>query len=300
MAGKAELAEPTSWEARTTCISIGIIAWNEEKAVGAALKSLFQQSLFGKLDRRSFSCEIICLANGCTDRTSAIAADIFAEQSRQHSFRNSFSCRSVDIKERGKINAWNHFVHNLSAPEARFLFLMDADILIDEAETFWNMIATLEENPGACIATDRPRKSLSFKKHKSWFDRLSLLASQMTQAGEAQLCGQLYCIRADIARRIYLPRDLAACEDGFIKAVICTDFLTRQLVPDRILLANEASHTFEAYTSIRSILKNQKRQMIGQTIVHILVDDYLRKLAPADRMNLARILMERSAPTRSG
>ncbi len=261
--------------------------------MGAALKSLFQQSLFGKLDRRPFCCEIICLANGCTDRTSAIAAGIFAEQSQRHPFRSSFSCRSVDLKERGKINAWNHFVHNLSAPEARFLFLMDADILIDEAETFWNMIATLEENPGAYIATDRPRKSISLKKHKSCFDRLSLLASQMTQAGEAQLCGQLYCIRADIARRIYLPRDLAACEDGFIKAVICTDFLTRQLVPGRILLTHEASHTFEAYTSIRSILKNQKRQMIGQTIVHILVDDYLRTLAPADRMNLAEILKEK-------
>ena len=115
----------------------------------------------------------------------------------------------------------------------------------------------------------------------------------MTQAAEAQLCGQLYCIRSAIARRIYLPRDLAACEDGFIKAIVCTDFLTQESVTGRILQANEASHTFEAYTSIRSILKNQKRQMIGQAMVHILVDDYLRTLAPSERMNLARTLKEK-------
>src|SRR6185437_2357562 len=29
-------------------VSIGILAWNEEKAIGAALESLFRQTLFGK------------------------------------------------------------------------------------------------------------------------------------------------------------------------------------------------------------------------------------------------------------
>jgi len=55
----------------------------------------------------------------------------------------------------------------------------------------------------------------------------------------------------------------------------------------RIQLAKNAAHTFEAYTSFASILKNQKRQMIGQTLVHILVDDYLRKLSPIKRSRFA-------------
>ncbi len=287
------MAEPTDKQAATTFISIGIIAWNEEKAIGPALESFFRQSFLGGLSQRSLRCELICVANGCTDRTSAIATEVFAEQSRRHPYRNSFSCRSVELEERGKANAWNQFVHSLSAREAQFLFLMDADILINEKETLWNMLATLEENPGASIATDRPCKSIAFKQNKSWLERLSLVASRMTQAAEAQLCGQLYCIRAGIARRIYLPRNLGSCDDGFIKTIVCTDFLTHKSNPARIMMAKEASHTFDAYTSIRSLMKNQKRQMIGQTIVHILLDDYMLKWSPAERMNLAEIIMEK-------
>ena len=107
---------------------------------------------------------------------------------------------------------------------------------------------------------------------------MSLGASQMTGSARAQLCGQLYCIRAEVARNIYLPKDLCACDDGFIKALVCTDFLMHQVWPWRIVAAADAAHTFEAYVSPAGILKNQKRQMIGQTIVHVLVDDYLKKL----------------------
>ncbi|MDB6017653.1 MAG: hypothetical protein JWR19_2142 [Pedosphaera sp.] len=274
-------------------LSIGIIAWNEEKNIRRALESLFAQSLFEALDRRNLQCEIICLANGCTDRTAQIAGAIFQEQAARHPFPQAFVCRSLDIRERGKINAWNLFVHSLSAPEARCLILMDADILIDNRDTLANMVETLERNPAACVATDLPCKHISTKQNKSLLERLSLVASQMTQVGEAQLCGQLYCIRSEVARRIYLPKDLAACEDGFIKAIVCTDFLTRQVIPGRILLAQGASHTFEAYTSIRAILKNQKRQMIGQAIVHILVDDYLKTLTLPERLDLARTLQEK-------
>ena len=107
-------------------------------------------------------------------------------------------------------------------------------------------------------------------------DRLSLAASRLTSSGKAGLCGQLYCIRAEIARNIYLPKDLAACEDGFIKTLACTDFLTHPAVSWRICVADGAEHTFEAYTSPAAIVKNQKRQIMGQTIIHILVDGYLR------------------------
>jgi hypothetical protein len=218
---------------------------------------------------------------------------VFTRQSRVQPLHDTFLCRSIKIAERGKINAWNRFVHDFSAPEARFLLLMDADILLQGRETLWNMIDALEKNSGAAVATDRPCKSIAFKADRTPFERLSLLASHFTRAGEAQLCGQLYCIRAETARRIYLPKDLTACEDGFIKALVCTDFLTRRMSPDRIILAKDAAHTFEAYTSIRSLLKNQKRQMIGQTLVHILVDDYLKTLAPSDRLDLARVLKEK-------
>lgn len=278
-----------------TCAALGIIAWNEEAAIGSTLESLFEQSLFAELSRRNQVCEIICVANGCTDRTAEIAAGIFQEQARQHPHATAFTCRVVNLPERGKVNAWNQFVHSLSAREARFLFLMDADILIHGQETLWKMLAALEEDSQASVTVDRPCKDILFKGRKSPWERLSLASSQMTGSGQAQLCGQLYCIRAEVARNIYLPKDLAACEDGFIKALVCTDFLAHPVRAERIRVAENAGHTFEAYTSPAAVFKNQKRQMIGQTIVHILVDDFLKGLPAAQRARLAETLKEKEA-----
>ncbi len=274
-------------------VSIGIIAWNEADGITRTLESLFRQSLFERLARRNLRCQVLCLANGCTDETPRVAAQVFEAQRLRHPARHALLCRAFDIRERGKLNAWNLFVHHLSAPSARYFILMDADILIDQPHTLANLVDTLEQHTDAAIATDEPRKHLAAKSRKSLADHLSLLASRMTQTAEAQLCGQLYCIRADVARRIYLPRDLSACEDGFIKSIVCTDFLTNPSAPQRIRLAPEASHSFEAYTSLRDILRNQKRQMIGQAIVHVLVDRYLRTLSAPERLNLAATLRKK-------
>jgi len=277
----------------TPMVSIGVIAWNEEAGIGAMLESVFQQTLFAELARRGRPCEILCLTNGCTDRTPEVVAEIFARQSRDHPEAANFSCRVHDLTERGKINAWNRFVHSFSARDAKYLFLMDADILIHPRETLWNMVDTLEKNREASVSVDLPCKDIASKNRKTLWDRVSLGASQMTGSASAQLCGQLYCIRSEAARNIYLPRDLCACDDGFIKALVCTDFLTHQVWPWRIVAAAEAAHTFEAYVSPAGVLKNQKRQMIGQTIVHILIDTYLNKLPPSQRTKLARALTEK-------
>ena len=140
------------------------------------------------------------------------------------------------------------------------------------------------------VAVDVPCKDVSFKKGKSLSDHLSVNMARMTTAADGQLCGQLYCIRAEIARKIYLPRDLPACEDGFIKALVCTDFLEHEVWPHRIKVAPGAAHTFEAYRSPKDIFKNQKRQAIGQTAVHILVDRYLASLSAEARADLPNLL----------
>jgi len=274
-------------------VSIGIIAWNEEAGIGAMLETVFQQTLFAELGRHGQRCEILCVTNGCTDRTPEVVSKFFERQSREHPDAAHFSCRVMNVAERGKINAWNRFVHAFSARGAKYLFLMDADILISPRETLWNMVQTLEENLEASVSVDLPRKDITFKRQKSFWDRMSLGASQMTGSASAQLCGQLYCIRSDVARNIYLPKDLCACDDGFIKALVCTDFLTHPVWPWRIVAAPDAAHTFEAYVSPAGILKNQKRQMIGQTIVHLLVDNYLTKLPVSQRLKLADSLTEK-------
>ena len=285
------LMNPASVEQRPY-LSIGVIAWNEEKAIGPMLQSLFSQSLFSTLARRNLSCEVVCVANGCSDRTAAFAGEAFERQIRDHSSKYSFCCRVIELPERGKLNAWNRFVHEISSRSAQFLFLTDADIHFHQRDTLANMLDALETDREANISVDQPRKDISFKSRPQLRERLSLRASEITASSSAQLCAQLYCIRSEIARNIYLPKDLPACEDGFIKQVVCTDFLTREVVASRIRLAEAAEHTFEAYTSVLAIFRNQKRQIIGQTIVHMLVDDYLKELPLAQRAHLAETLKE--------
>jgi glycosyltransferase involved in cell wall biosynthesis len=271
-------------------LSLAIFAWNEEEVIAATLESLFRQSLFNELCERGLECEIICVVNGCSDRTPGIAREVFEREMTTHPDRAGFRCRVADLPERGKLNAWNQFVHGLSASEAGFLVMMDADIKFQGRDTLSNMLAVLEEDPEAHVAVDQPLKEFHGPGRWGWRRKLSQGASRMTQASPAQLCAQLYCIRSAVARNIYLPKDLAACEDGFIKAMVCTDCLTRPLNPARIRLAEGAAHSFEAYTSPGEVLKNQKRQIIGQTIVHILVDQYLATMPLRRRVNLCETL----------
>jgi hypothetical protein len=152
------------------------------------------------------------------------------------------------------------------------------------------MIAALENDEDISVTATMPCKDIAFKPRRAMNERLSLAMSQMTKAAKGQLCAQLYCIRAAIARNLYLPRDLGACEDGFIKAVACTDFFTHEIQPKRIRTVPGAEHTFEAYTSPLAVLRNQKRQIIGQTILHVLLDDHFKKLTIQERVSLGETL----------
>lgn len=276
-------------------LALGIFAWNEESSIRSMLELLFKQSLFSELGREGSTCQLLCVANGCTDRTAEVAERIFSEQKQQHPFGHVFRCEVASLPERGKNNAWNQFVHRLSAREAQVLFMMDADILIHQPQTIWRMLQRLERDPQANVVVDRPCKDIAFKRRKSVRERLSLAAAQATRAGEAQLCAQLYGIRAETARNIYLPRDLAACEDGFIKSLVCTDFLTHEIWPQRLVTAEGAEHTFEAYTTPAALVRNQKRQALGQAIVHVLVDRELNSLPLNQRLRMAETLKGRDA-----
>jgi hypothetical protein len=195
----------------------------------------------------------------------------------------------VDIPEPGRNNAWNLFVHEFSAPETKFIYLMDADIVFRHPDTLYNMMATLERTPSASVASGQQYKDLYFKDKKSLWERMSLATSDMTGTIKGRFSGQLYCLRAATARNVYLPRDLSATDDGFLKAVICTDFLSRPVNPNRIVTAPNAAHVYEAYVSLRDVLNNQKRQMMGQTVVYVLLE-YLKLLPSDERAHLARTL----------
>jgi hypothetical protein len=270
-------------------LSIGIMAWNEEASIVPMLASLFGQNIFAQLAARRERCEIICLANGCTDRTVAVAGEIFARMEREHPDRSGFCARVADISSPGRNNAWNRFVHEFSAREARFLCLMDADIVFDRSETLQLVLGELERNPQLGGASDWPVKNIARKGRPSWRERLSLATSDMTDTIPGRLNGMLYCLRADLARNLYLPHDVLINDDGFFKAAICTDFFRTPLDPGKVVSVRGATHLYEPYLALRDVVNNQKRQMIGQTTVHVLVG-YLQTRPEADRAQLAATL----------
>src|SRR5580698_8603460 len=116
-------------------LSIGILAWNEEKSIGPMLDSLLAQSVFAQLAARGEGAEIICLANGCTDATVEVAGRILERAAADPAAPAGRRARVEDIREPGRNNAWNRFIHELSAPEARYLCVMDADIIFNRPDT---------------------------------------------------------------------------------------------------------------------------------------------------------------------
>lgn len=295
-AGSAASEDPagvSSTGRASRLISIGICAWNEELTIGVALESLFRQSLFAELGRRGWRCEIICVANACTDRTAAVTEAFFAEQRRSHPQAATFTARVIDTPERGKLNACNRLIHDHIAPESVAFILMDADIVLQTPDTLWNLHAALAAHPEAHVAVDEAIKDIALKPRKRLRDRLSLGIGELTQSCGAQVSAQLFCIRMEIARRLYFPRDLPCGEDALAKCLVCTDFLTRPTQQHRVVRAPNASHMFAAYTSIADVLRNQKRRMMGQAVIHLLVDDYLAQQPDEVRKNCGRFMRQK-------
>ncbi len=270
-------------------LSVALRTWNEEAVVRRALHALFSQSLFAELHRRRERCEIICIADGCTDRTAAIAAKVLAEQSRSHPFGEVFSCRVEQILEVGQNKAWNLFVHEHSDREAKFLFVLDSGIAFNRGDSLFDMYAALLERPEACVASDRRIVGAGLSMGNSLFNRISIAAIDVTGSIQGRLAGRPYCMRADVARRIWLPKDLEATDEDFIKAIVCTDFLTRAPRPHRVIVLGSGSHVHEVHLPVREILNSHSRRIIARTTLQLLIK-YLKCLPLEQRTNLAATL----------
>src|SRR5262245_42676509 len=153
-----------------TYVSVAVFAWNEEEAIASTLRSLLSQSLLQRLSERGQKVEIYCILNGCTDRTAQVVEGVFSEHLTLSSVK--VDTRVVSIHEKGKLNAWNEFVHSISSKSAEYLFLMDADIVVHLSDTLWNMLKALESSTEANISVDRPIKDVAFKGQKTLKERL--------------------------------------------------------------------------------------------------------------------------------
>jgi len=247
-------------------ISIGILAYNESISISTTLESLLQQSLFNDSQYCKFI-ELVIVPNGCTDQTAEISRNTLATLVKQRVQPPAIRWQVCEVAQPGKSNAWNLYVHEFSDPAADYLFLMDADIQLLEPDTLRNMIDCLETATERWISVDNPVKDVSIKKNKSLMEKLSVQMSKesLRDDDDPYICGQLYCGRAAKLRQVWMPPGLPV-EDGFLRAMVCTDLFRSKEGIRAVKRAPNASHSFEAYISIPSLLRHEKRLVVGSTI----------------------------------
>jgi glycosyltransferase involved in cell wall biosynthesis len=273
----------------TYSISIGILAHNEADQIAQTIVSLRQQSIFqpgSKYDQ----VEVMVVPNGCSDRTDEIAERHF-ESDDWMDLYPQVECRVVALPEAGKSNAWNVFIHQLSRPDAKYIFLMDADIELNEVETLERMLENLEAKSQAWVAIDHPIKDVQMRQAKGLMASMSAQVSDKDSTNTG-ITGQLYCARAEKLRQIWMPQGLAV-EDGFLRAMILTDRFTGPERFERIAFTPGASHVYEAYTGVKALLRHEQRIVIG-TIVNQFIFDYLWRMC-SQQMDAGTLIRQNNA-----
>ncbi|MES2949399.1 MAG: glycosyltransferase family 2 protein [Pseudomonadota bacterium] len=255
-------------------ISIGILAYNEEKVIGDMLDSLFRQSVFLPDFKAGGGeeWEIIVVPNGCSDQTAVVAEkklEIFSKQTTNCSYK-------VEQVERpGKSNAWNLFVHEFSDKNAEILILMDADIEFDDKNTLQSCLQVLKENSHASIVVDLPRKHFEVSEKKGFREKMSLRASRVTLESNPAISGQFYCGRTLELRQIWMPLGLPV-EDGFLYSMIVTNGFRQEPDMSKVVRAKGASHFFEGLYRISDLYRHELRITIGTALNCYFTWDFLR------------------------
>jgi hypothetical protein len=265
------------------------MACNASDPIRPMLESLLRQDLFERLWSRHEQCEIVVVAHGCTDQTAAVAHEVFDQLVRTHEWAEAITVRVVELPENGRSNAWNRFVHEFSSLEARFLCVMEPDITFHQRNTVSTLLTALERRAYANVVSGHACPDALFKPRPTLKDRLVLAKAKLLAATRGQISSQLYCLRAHVARRIFLPRSLGTAEP-LIRELICTELLTRAPDPARVSTVVQVSH-LAATDATRSTPFAQQREIMALATTHTLLD-YLRTRPRSERRDLMETLRQ--------
>lgn len=165
-------------------ISVAIFAYNEEAFIAANLRSVMAECA-------SFPCwSVVVLANGCSDRTVAIARAVAADEPR---------VKTIELPLADKCNAWNTYVHE-HVNDGAFHVFMDGDVR-SAPGSFARMLATLSACDHATAVAGLPLSGRNREVYSRYVrDR-------------GWIFGNLYALRQShlaklVARNIRLPLGL--------------------------------------------------------------------------------------------
>jgi glycosyltransferase involved in cell wall biosynthesis len=254
-------------------ISVGVVAWNEESSITAALASILEQTVFTEAGRLGIRAELIVIANGCTDRTVELADRFLARARVEFPDGGPVELRLIEVPEAGFANAWNLLAHTHSRTEAEFIFFVNADIVIDQPAAFERMLATIRKDYDMkMVVSPLGHKHIEAAKCLGFYDRLNLAVTRFTERTQtAQVRGHCFCARASAMRTVWLPKRFPGAVDGLFKRMIISDMAGRPDTPARIGVAPDASYTFEAYRTLPDIWNRRIRLFVGQTYIETLM-----------------------------
>lgn len=200
--------------------------------------------------------------------------------------------RVHDFPAPGKSRTWNRFVHSLSRSEADLLVLVDGDIRIHDRDVLSGLSAAFEGRPDLRVATSRPVKDLARSGRKLGLVERAILSGGGTlNDWRKSICGQLYAIRADAARGVWMPIGLPV-EDGFLRAMVLTDCLTRSEDLRRIDGDEAVWHEYQSETTLPALVRHQTRIVVGSA-VNAMLFAVIRRDAPD--IETARSLLKTAA-----
>lgn len=262
-------------------VSIGILAYNEEKYIRQTLLSLFQQSVFHEPQKNPgvTKWDIVIVPNGCQDNTASMAQTTLDKLVREVETNADITYQVTELPEAGKANAWNVAVHELTDKKSSMIIMIDADIIFNHPDTIYNAIVGLQQDQHACVSVGSPLKSFIEKEKKSFIEKISINYSRQKQACQAieknpGIAGSFYCARSGVLRGVWMPPGLSG-EDGFLRAMVCTDFFRTEPDHRKIIRVPNASHYYEGLTSIREIFKHELRMVIGTSMNCYFCWDFL-------------------------
>lgn len=230
-------------------VDLGVFAHNEAAGIAAMVAELARQDL-GAVDAR-----VLILCNGCTDPTVALARAAAA----------GTRIEVADLSEPGKSRTWNRFVHHLSRSDADILIMADADIQMPQAGSLSALAHRLAARPQVAVMNSLPVKDIvHHPRGLSVTDRIIAAAGGGLDDWRTAICGQLYAIRADVARRYHLPVGLPV-EDGFLRAMVLTDALTSD-GDIRLIEGADVFHVYASERSLGALIRHQTRIVIGSAI----------------------------------
>jgi glycosyltransferase involved in cell wall biosynthesis len=259
-------------------ISIGLCAWNEADRLPKTIRSLSRQDCFRDSASSIAAIQLIVVANACTDATVTVAQEcLYDLKANSLPNRVTVHVEVTDIK--GKANAWNIFVHQLSDPTANYLISMDCDIELLQPNVISRLVEALTQNTIASIARPICRKNTELKASQSLADKLALLATRQQQSSQwyVSLPGAIYCGRTTAIRSVWQPLGMIG-DDGHLRDMIVTENwrCPTNRKDEKIILVDDVEIAFEAHSGLRDILWHQVRSRIGlanRTIFHRFLDD---------------------------